>query len=322
MQDFLNSCLPDLKGLKIEKLKGDGGHRSYTRLKKGSQSYMLMSCGANDPSLKLFIDIQMRLKKQVQVPQIFHFDLKNGFLLLEDLGDISLEHVFFNGEKEQKLFFYQQALKQLIELQSQVQLSEKDPVFDSDFFLAEMDQAVRDIEKYVSDILKKSFDKKLFQDFKEEIKQAISHFQREDYVYCHRDYHSRNLMIKNNKLVMIDFQDAGAGPWCYDLASLLYDCYVPLSNRKELVQFYFENLSSSLKQKVRSLDRVNQMLGIQFLQRGFKACGRFCAFKIEDNKETHLKYLKPTFALLKSRAEDLSYPAVSACAYFLIQALN
>src|SRR6185436_15539335 len=48
-------------------------------------------------------------------------------------------------------------------------------------------------------------------------------------VLCHRDYHSRNLMVHAGRLYMIDFQDARMGPDTYDLASLLRDSYVDLS---------------------------------------------------------------------------------------------
>ena len=47
-------------------------------------------------------------------------------------------------------------------------------------------------------------------------------------VVCHRDYHSRNLMVHDGRLVMIDFQDARMGPDTYDLVSLLRDSYVRL----------------------------------------------------------------------------------------------
>src|SRR5207302_2173835 len=45
-------------------------------------------------------------------------------------------------------------------------------------------------------------------------------------VLCHRDYHSRNLMLHDGSLYIIDFQDARMGPDTYDLASLLRDSYV------------------------------------------------------------------------------------------------
>ena len=47
-------------------------------------------------------------------------------------------------------------------------------------------------------------------------------------VLCHRDYHSRNLMLHDRRLYIIDFQDARMGPDTYDLASLLRDSYVDL----------------------------------------------------------------------------------------------
>ena len=323
MQDFLKSYFSDLSHLQIENLKGDGGRRSYKRLKKGSQTFILMSCGGGDPSLKLFVEIQSRLKNFVPVPQIFHLNLKTGFLLLEDLGDKSLEHVFLKKDKNLSLSFYQKALKQLIDLQSRILPAKRDPVFDIGFFLDEINQSFCDIEKYLCDVLKRRpYDKKLLQAVKKEMNQIMSCIQKEDYVYCHRDYHSRNLMIKDNKVWMIDFQDAGKGPWCYDLASLLYDCYTPLSNRNELAQFYFENRPASLKQKVTSLSQVQQMLKFQFLQRGFKACGRFCAFKIEDNKDSHLKYLKPTFTLLRKTAQELNQAEIFNYAHFLVKELE
>src|SRR5690606_31186569 len=58
---------------------------------------------------------------------------------------------------------------------------------------------------------------------------------------CHRDYHSRNLMIKLGKMKVIDFQDARMGPVQYDLVSLLKDSYVDLAPpiADKLLKYYF-----------------------------------------------------------------------------------
>ena len=52
-------------------------------------------------------------------------------------------------------------------------------------------------------------------------------------VMCHRDYHSRNLMVRGDgSLAMVDIQDARWGPDTYDLASLLRDAYVDIDERE------------------------------------------------------------------------------------------
>ena len=57
---------------------------------------------------------------------------------------------------------------------------------------------------------------------------------------CHRDYHSRNLMLHDGSLYIIDFQDARMGPDTYDLVSLLRDSYVDFTEQQvdELIAFF------------------------------------------------------------------------------------
>ena len=57
---------------------------------------------------------------------------------------------------------------------------------------------------------------------------------------CHRDYHSRNLMLHEAQLYIIDFQDARMGPDTYDLVSLLRDSYVDLAEQTvdELIAYF------------------------------------------------------------------------------------
>ena len=56
----------------------------------------------------------------------------------------------------------------------------------------------------------------------------VAELAAEPRVLCHRDYHSRNLMLHDDRLYIIDFQDARMGPDTYDLVSLLRDSYVDL----------------------------------------------------------------------------------------------
>lgn len=293
-----------------ERLSGDGGHRLYTRIHLKKTTFMLMSCGKQDASLKQFIKIQNRLKAHVFVPKIFHHDLNQGFLLLEDLGNSHLESVFLTQDKAKSLSLYYQAVQQLILIQDQVKTEVTDLKFDKDFFTKENHQAQFRLHKYINMFCsKKHISDVSCRAFKKDMTHIVSHFKITDQVFCHRDYHSRNLMIQKNKPVIIDFQDAGLGPWYYDLTSLLYDSYTLLDsqNKNHLCKFYFESLPKNLKQKVMSLNHLEWMLKMQFLQRGFKACGCFAAFKIYNNKDSHVKYILSSFKLLKDVALELNY---------------
>ena len=327
MDKFLKNYFSSLQNLRKEKLPGDGGHRSYTRIRSGKETFILMSCGKEDVSLRQFIEVQKRLNPFISVPKIFQEDTAQGFLLLEDLGDQSLERVFFQKGRQSSLSFYHQALIQMIELQSKIKITSSDPLFDKKFFLEENEMAIYHLQIYINHCCKKdskALDEKSPVPLKKDMEKLLSNFRKEDYVYCHRDFHSRNLMVKENQTVLIDFQDAGSGPWYYDLASLLYDSYVPLSlsNKTELADFYLDKTPSFLKKKACSLPHIELMTKLQFLQRGFKACGRFAAFQNMDQKSTHLKYIKPTLNLLLKTAEELSYKGICRYIRQLTENLN
>ena len=312
MNKFLKSYFSSIQDLKKERLPGDGGHRNYTRIKFKKQTFMLMSCGKKDISLRHFIEVQKRLEPLVYVPKVFHVNLDLGLLLLEDLGNQSLEQLFFEDGKQSSSSFYHQALTQLICFQNKVKALKTDPIFDNTFFLKENDMAIHHLQTYINQNHKKKtklFNEKSPTNFKKDMKKVLSNFKQKDYVYCHRDYHSRNLMIKNKKAILIDFQDAGLGPWYYDLTSLLYDSYVPInpSDKRQFSTFYFENLPLSLKKKALSLSHTELMTKLQFLQRGFKACGCFALFKNVNQKDSHLKYIQPTISLIKKLALELDY---------------
>src|SRR5262249_50070183 len=68
----------------------------------------------------------------------------------------------------------------------------------------------------------------------------VQELAAEPRVLCHRDYHSRNLMLFEGRVYMIDFQDARMGPDTYDMVSLLRDSYVDLNDiaLNELIAYF------------------------------------------------------------------------------------
>lgn len=300
MKDFLKKCFPG-KNIQSEKLAGDGGHRDYFRLKAGDSFYIFMSSGKEDPSLKDFIQIQEILKKaNLPVPRLFHQDLEKGFLILEDLGDVTLESVL-KTDRKGALALYQTALRDLVQMQFRVSLSPSFPRFGKEFFMAETDLAVERLEKLTQNCAGQEPSKSKLVHFKKEMEKICEQLDELVFVYCHRDFHSRNLMIKNRHPRWIDFQDAGQGPYCYDLCSLLYDSYVSFKDqeKEDMMKFYFQILPDSIKQAVGGIKSIHFFTRLQFLQRGFKACGCFAGFYNDSRRTTHLPCIHPTLKKLK-----------------------
>ncbi len=121
----------------------------------------------------------------------------------------------------------------------------------------------------------------------------------------HRDYHSRNIMIKNSELVLIDFQDARMGPYTYDIASLAIDPYVDIDDqfRSNLVEEYY-NLVKDLV-KVSRQDYLRHY-SLCYLQRGIKMLGTFSYQKTEKGKDTYLKYIPNTVKNIKHISEQFA----------------
>ena len=106
----------------------------------------------------------------------------------------------------------------------------------------------------------------------------------EEKVICHRDYHARNILLnEHGNQTIIDFQDMMMGTPEYDLASLVYDAYRPLSLtlREELYKFFKEQSPHKGK-------RFREYYLTQALQRSFKALGTYLV-QFHDKKNIRFK---------------------------------
>jgi len=122
-------------------------------------------------------------------------------------------------------------------------------------------------------------------------------------VFTHRDYHSRNLMVQDGSLRVLDFQDALMGPSTYDLASLLRDSYLSLAEEliDELVIRYLEGRAKASA----PLDRVTflRLLDLTSIQRNLKAAGRFVYIAREKRNDRYLQHIPRTLGYVKRNLE-------------------
>ncbi|PYR53881.1 MAG: hypothetical protein DMF91_27700 [Acidobacteria bacterium] len=121
-------------------------------------------------------------------------------------------------------------------------------------------------------------------------------------VLCHRDYHSRNLMLHQDSLYIIDFQDARMGPDTYDLVSLLRDSYVDIKDAAvdELIAYFL-----ALK-GVQDDQEFRRRFDVMALQRNLKALGTFGYQTATRRNPVYIQYIPRTLRYARTNLEK--YP--------------
>ena len=314
------------------KIPGDASTRRYYRLTSGKKSFILMQMESfSKEGIQLpFIVVQKHLALAgVDVPAVLDMDAERGFILLEDLGDVTLLRRLQDvSNPDVERHIYERVIDSLVELQhraSPAYCSKKGiaPVdafkmrFDHEKLMWEVNFCMENFYQLYLGRTIRPEDKKIMDDGFSEICQILAD---QPTVFTHRDFHSRNIMVtpsamdsaKNtDRLVMIDFQDARLGPAQYDLASLLKDSYYQLDEAQvqRLVDYYITRWEGVTQQK---LDRAEffKVFDLMSVQRNFKAIGSFASFMAKRGNPGYLKYIGNTFENI--RRTLLKYPQYSA----------
>ncbi len=227
---------------KIEALKGDGSNRKFYRLFLKNSSLILILPQEGSYGLKeaeVYYELgNFFYKNNIPVPEIKFWDKDRGILIIEDLGDIKLCDI------ENPWAFYYETIEILVKLQNLVSSFPIEKTLDTPFYNFEF-LWEKEINYFFEWYLKKYRNFQLSFSVIDE----IYHWAKEksrfiSQVIMHRDFQSKNLMIKDKKVFIIDFQGARLGPPSYDLASLLLDPYVnhfeSLENLYKFLKYYFK----------------------------------------------------------------------------------
>ena len=122
-------------------------------------------------------------------------------------------------------------------------------------------------------------------------------------VLCHRDFHSRNLMLADGRLCIIDFQDARMGPDTYDMASLLRDSYVDISGEtlNEQIAYFL-----ALKRQTREAAEYRRRFDLMALQRNLKALGTFGYQTTARGNPVYIQYMARTLRYTRENLHKYS----------------
>lgn len=264
---------------KIVRLAGDASTRSYFRIyyPEGETRVLMVLANPGRNEEASFLDVQAFLENLgLPVPHVYAHHPSEGLIVLEDLGDELLETVIAQADEKQIRELYAHAVDLLIRMRAAVLESGStcgafDLAFDQAKLLWEMDFFVTHFIKGLAGIEPSPAASEALAAF---FMTICSRLAEEPRIFTHRDYHARNLILRNGSLVMIDFQDARMGPAQYDLASLLRDSYVTLPEDlvQELIARYLECVGEKAAD---SRERFHYIFDLMSLQRNIKALGTF-----------------------------------------------
>ncbi len=270
----------------LELASADASFRQYFRLTSDDESVILMDSSLEKASLAPFIDVTNRLLHvNVKAPKILDMNLDEGFLIIEDFGNVHYLNVL-NNENYDEL--YTKAIQEIVVMQEADDSNL--PVYDRDFLRFEMDlMSEWYLKEYLHVDLSSSEQEMIAKTLDNIATEVLAQPQG---LFVHRDYHSRNIMIpKVGSVGVIDYQDAMSGAVTYDLVSLLRDCYVEYEPKEvERLALKFRDMKNL------HVDDATFIKWFDFmgLQRHIKVLGVFCRLYLRDGKDGYLNDLPLT----------------------------
>ena len=252
-----------------------------------------------------FVNVATLMAKMpVPIPEVLGHADDIGVLVLQDLGDVTLQAHLGAATPAEHAALYRQAVALIATLQKrgeQLASSEFLPygiAFDVEKLTWELDFFTKHfLEAYRGVTLPDGKRAAL----REEFAVVVRELAAEPRVLCHRDYHSRNLMLREGQLYIIDFQDARMGPDTYDLVSLLRDSYVDLPEQtvSELIAYFL-----ALKGVTGEDPDFRRRFDLMALQRNLKALGTFGYQTTAKRNPVYIQYIPRTLRYVRDNLDN------------------
>ena len=289
----------------LKKLKGDASHRHFFRRKyKEGNSIIILAKKNKFKNLLVYDAISKVLNKnKILAPKLYQENYINNYIEVEDFGNETIFKILKKNKNKTFLYF-----KNIIILLNQVQ-SIKDkkiknfknkyyqiPEYKKEVIIQEANLFC---DWYVKKNLQKNKRKSFNKKFKRIIKTLSSCLKMKNNVFVHRDFHVSNLMLVNNRIGVIDSQDALIGNRAYDLASLVDDVRLKTSKtlKQKIFNFYINTQKNFNKKKIKNDFEILSIL------RNLKIIGIFTRLAIRDKKKNYLKLIPYAWDLISLRIE-------------------
>ena len=302
---------------KLVPIKADASFRKFYRKKgKKKSSIIVYSEKEKIQNLLNYDSVnKLLLKENINAPRLLSENFNQNLIEIDDLGTKTILDIL-KKKNVNKLKIYKKILVILIKLQK-IKLRKiknfqkqfyKIPIYSNKLIFRESNLF---LDWYIPKTINKNKKLKIKKDLKKIIISLIKKIQLPNTTFVHRDFHVSNLMIKKNKISVIDSQDAVYGNIAYDLASLIDDVRLKTSeNIKEMVYQSYLNLN---KKKINKIKFKNDFEILSVL-RNLKIIGIFTRLAVRDKKRKYLKLIPYAWNLIELRLKNnVIFKDLKAC---------
>ncbi len=311
-------------------LSGDGSSRKFVRVLRRNESVCIAvlppsSSKKDMAEFRSALEIGRHLHKVGgAVPEIRAVDEGIGLILFEDFGDTRL-HDMLASDRQQTLELYRQVVKELVDLQVRGRRGfDQNWCYDTSAYDREVmlgRESGYFFKAFWQDTLQAGAVEGLDEEFEDIAAQVMSSSEP---FFLHRDFQSRNIMVSNDRIGVIDFQAGRLGPPGYDLASLLIDPYAALSEseQQDLFSIYIQEMSAYPEV---SRDKIIRSFPFLALQRNLQIIGAFAYLSGALQKPFFRPYIVPSLSMLRKRLQEKEfqhYPVLQQTVATAISAYN
>jgi len=290
----------------LTKIKGDASFRKFFRKKNNHHTSITVFAKKEKFKNLIVYDAINKIlnKNKILAPSLYQENYIKDYIEIQDFGNETILKKL-SKKKNKEFGYFKKIIKLLIKIQSIKNRKIKNfqnriytiPKYDKKILIEETNLFC---DWYVKKNLKKSNKDKFSKEFKKIIKKLVSNLKLKNNVFVHRDFHVSNLMLVNNRIGVIDSQDALIGNKAYDLASLIDDVRLKTSKslKKKVFNFYLKN-----QNKLEILKFKNDFEILSIL-RNLKIIGIFTRLAIRDGKKNYLKFIPYTWKLIGMRINE------------------
>ena len=282
-------------------IKGDASFRKFYRNKK-NKSIIVFSNKEKNQNLLIYDAVNKILNKnKILAPKLISQSYSNNFIEIQDLGKNTIYQLLHKKKISKNLIF-----KKIIKILNKIQSIKDKQIknFKNKFYKIKKynnetlyKEAKIFCDWYVPRKLSKKKCIKFNYQFKKEVKILLSKLNYKNDTFVHRDFHVSNLMYYENKIGIIDTQDALIGNKAYDLASLIDDVRFKTSNKfKENIYNYYLKTNKKVKH-----DKFKIDFEILSVLRNLKIIGIFVRLGERDNKKRYLKLIPYAWKMIEYR---------------------